>query len=162
MQRFAILTYTYCRGVSSSQGAQAHSARRTGMKCVLKRSPKSRLQCVLLTSWNLWSTYARRDWIFGTLRLKRFRRTKTNYAPHYPSAPAILRRAPKGDISEMRVCNRKYCIFENKCVPRVPYAWYKCLGKLLKIWKVQNPTPSLGAVTRENRPETWRRVLRMR
>ena len=38
MQRLAILTYTYCRGVSSSHGAQTHFARRTGMKGALEKT----------------------------------------------------------------------------------------------------------------------------
>ena len=72
-----------------------------------------------------------------------------------PFSARILRRAPNGEISNMMMYNREYTNHEYKCVPRVQYAWYG-------IWKVQNPTPFLGAVTRENRPETWRRVLRMR
>ena len=65
------------------------------------------------------------------------------------------RRAPNGEISNMMMYNREYTDQVYKCVPRVQYAWYG-------IWKVQNPPPFLGACPGENRPETWRRVLRMR
>ena len=72
-----------------------------------------------------------------------------------PFSARILRRAPNGEISNMMMYNREYTDQVYKCVPRVQYAWYE-------IGKVQNPATSLGAVACENRPETWRRGLRMR